>query len=69
MQMKRLLPIVLGFVLLSVTTTSAFADTPFAEGSVMVDDRNAVTTLRGEARAWVDGHWITDRADLKLQVK
>jgi hypothetical protein len=67
--MKHILPIVLGVVLLTVSATSAFADPLFAGGYVMVGDRYAVTTLNGQARAWIDGHWVTGPANLELQVQ
>ena len=35
----------------------------------MVGNQYTVTTIRGEARAWVDGQWLTGPADLTLQVQ
>ena len=66
LQMKRLLPILLGTFLLSLSATSAFADPLSAGGNAAVGDRYAVTTIRGEARAWVDGQWVKGPADLQL---
>lgn len=59
----------LGVVLLSLSITSVFADPLFAGENVMVGDQYMVTTIRGEARAWIDGRWVTGPADLQLQVQ
>lgn len=64
-----MLPIVLGLVLLSLSATTVLADPLTSGGSVAVGDRYAVTTLQGYARAWVDGHWVKDPADLEMQVQ
>jgi hypothetical protein len=67
--MKRFVPILLGVVLLSLPATSVFADPLFAGGNVAVGDQYVVTTIRGEARAWIDGHWGAGPADLQLRVQ
>ena len=59
----------LGLVLLSLTATSAYADPLFAGRNVMVGDRYVITTIRGEARAWIDGQWVTGPADLQLEAQ
>jgi len=69
MQMKHILPILLGVVLLTVSASSAFADPLFAGGNVIALDRYAVTTLSGTAQAWIDGHWVIGPAILELQVQ
>ncbi len=69
LQMKSILPILMGVVLLSLATSSVFADPLFATGNVRVGDRYAITTIRGEARAWINGHWVTGPADLQLLVQ
>ena len=69
MQMKRLLPLLLGVVLVSVSASSVLADPLFAGGNVAVGDQYAITTINGEARAWIDGHWVTGPANLQLVVQ
>jgi len=69
MQSNRLLPILLGVVLVSLTASSGFADPLFVGGNVVVGDHYAVTTIRGEARAWIDGRWVIGPANLHLLVQ
>ena len=69
MQSNRLLPILLGVILVSLTASSVFADPLFVGGNVVVGDRYAVTTIRGEARAWIDGRWVIGPANLQLLVQ
>lgn len=64
-----MLPILLGVVLVGVSVSSVFADPLFAGGNVIVGDRYYVTTTRGVATAWIDGHWVTGPADLQLQAQ
>lgn len=68
MQMKSLLPALLGVVLLGMSTGLVFADPLFAGGNVAVGDQYMIRTTRGEARAWIDGHLVTGPADLQLRV-
>jgi hypothetical protein len=66
LQTKHLIPIVLGAVLLSLTATSVLADPLVAGGNVMVGDNYSITTLNGQARAWVGGKLVTGPANLQL---
>jgi hypothetical protein len=63
------LSVILGAVLLTLAATSVYADPLVAGGNVMVGNQYTVTTIRGEARAWVNGQWLTGPADLELQVQ
>lgn len=69
MKTKHLLPVILGAVLLTLAATSVYADPLVAGGNVMVGNQYTVTTIRGEARAWVNGQWLTRPANLQLQVQ
>ncbi|MGA2789629.1 MAG: hypothetical protein ABSF00_02545 [Candidatus Bathyarchaeia archaeon] len=69
MQTNHLLPVILGAVLLTLAATSVYADPLVAGGYVMVGNQYTVTTIRGEASAWVNGQWLTGPADLDLQVQ
>jgi len=67
-QRKRLSLCLLAMVFVAVAGVPAFAD-PLASGEVTVGDRYAVTTISGEARAWISGSWIRSQADLQLVVQ
>ena len=54
--------------MIAVATTPAFADSP-ASRNLIPGDRYAITTMSGEARAWVHGSWVTSPADLQLMVE
>src|SRR3972149_8094994 len=69
MQSNRLLPILLGVVLVNLTASSVFANPLFVGGNGGVGDRYAVTTIRGEARAWIEGRWGMGPAKLELVVQ
>ena len=69
MRMKQSLLVILGVVLLSLSATLAFADPLVAGGNVTVGDQYMVTTIRGEAQAWIDGKLTTGPANLQLQVQ
>lgn len=69
MQTKHLLTAVLGAVLLTLAASAVYVDPLVAGGNVMVGSQYTVTTMRGEARAWVDGQWLSGSADLTLQVQ
>ena len=69
MKTKHLLPVILGAVLLTLAATSVYADPLGAGGNVTIGNQYTVTTIRGEARAWVNGQWLTGPADLQLQVQ
>jgi len=68
MQTKSLVPIVLGVLLLLLSTTAVFADPWYGSNAVSVGDQYSVTTLNGSAQAWIDGHLVTGPASLQLQV-
>ncbi len=67
--MKRILPVLLSVVLLSLAASSVFADPLVAGGVVNVGDQYSVTTITGTASAWVNGVKVTELADLQLQVQ
>ena len=69
LKMKHALPIALAVVLLSLSATYAIADPLFATGNTVVRDRYLLTTVSGEARAWIDGRLVTGPADLQLEVQ
>ena len=56
MQTKRLFPILVGMVLVALSAGSVYADPLVSGGNVTVGDRYLLTTVRGEASAWIDGH-------------
>jgi len=58
----------LALAFIALTTVPAFAD-PLASGDVVPGDRYAITTISGEARAWISGSWVTSPADLQLIVE
>jgi hypothetical protein len=66
---KHLLPAIVSAVLLTLAATSVYADPLVASGNVMVGNQYTVTTISGEARAWVNGQWLTGSANLELQVQ
>jgi hypothetical protein len=68
MHAKKLPFFLVALALIAVLTIPAFAD-PIASGNVAVADRYAVTTISGEARAWVSGAWVISPADLQLTVQ
>ena len=55
--------------MVSLTASSVFANPLFVGGNGGVGDRYAVTTIRGEARAWIDGRWVIGPANLQLLVQ
>ena len=69
MKTKHLLPVILGAVLVTLAVTSVYAEPLVAGGNVIVGNQYTVATIRGEARAWVNGQWLTVPADLQLQVQ
>jgi hypothetical protein len=69
MRTRNLPSIVLGAVLLSLAMSSVYANPLVVGGNVVVGTQYTITTIRGEARAWVDGQWLTSPADLTLQVQ
>lgn len=68
MQAKRLPLCLLALCFIALAAVPAFADS-LATGNVVVGDRYAITTISGEARAWVSGSWIVSPADLQLSVQ
>jgi hypothetical protein len=68
MQRKQLSLCLLALAFIALATVPAFAD-PVASGAAAIEDRYAVTTISGEARAWVSGSWIKSSADLQLIVQ
>jgi hypothetical protein len=68
-QIKRLLLILLGVALVGLSISSVFADPLLSSGSVAVGDRYLITTIRGEARAWIADHWVTGPVNLQLLVQ
>lgn len=66
LQIKRLLPILLGIALVGLSIGSVSADPLLSSGNVAVGDRYLITTILGEARAWIAGHWVTGPANLQL---
>ncbi len=70
MQTKRLLtPIILAFMMITVTLSSAYADPFLLAGNVVVGNLYSISTTTGRARAWINGAWATGPADLQLQVQ
>jgi len=69
MQVKSLVPVVLGVVLLSLTVTSVFADPLFSGNAVAVGNQYSINTVNGSAEAWIDGRLVTGPANLQLQVQ
>lgn len=67
-QAKQLPLSLVALVLMALVTVPAFAD-PVSIGTVATGDRYAVTTISGEARAWVSGSWVASSADLQLVVQ
>jgi len=66
---KKHLPLsLLGLALIALAAAPAFAD-PLVSGDVIAGDRYAVTTMYGEAHAYVSGSWVTSPADLQLIVE
>lgn len=55
MKTKHLLPVILGAVLVTLAVTSVYADPLVAGGNVIVGNQYTVATIRGEARACVNG--------------
>lgn len=53
---------------IALTTVPAFAAST-AGSDLAVGDRYAITTISGEARAWVSDSWSTSPADLQLVVE
>lgn len=68
-RINRLLPILLGMTFLGLSLVSVSADPLAFDGSAAVGDRYLITTIRGEARAWIDGHWVAGPANLQLLVQ
>ena len=68
MKQKHLSLCLLALAFVALATAPAFAD-PLASGNVVTGDRYAVTTMSGEARAWISGSWVTSSADLQLVVE
>jgi len=68
MRAKQLPLLLVALALVALVTVPAFAD-PIVAGGVAVGDRYAVTTISGEARAWVSGSWVVSSADLQLVVQ
>jgi len=69
MKMRHLLPISLGIILVVLSATSAYAEPTYSSGGLLVGNQFVITTIRGEARTWIDGHWLTAPANLQLQVQ
>jgi len=68
MKQRDLSLCLLSIALIGLATAPVFAD-PLSAGDVVPGDRYAITTISGEARAWVSGSWITSPADLQLVVE
>jgi len=69
MQSKHLIPIALGIVLVSLSATTALAD-PLSSGMlVSVGNKYTITTIHGQAQAWINGEWTTGPANIRLQVQ
>ena len=68
MKQKHLPLCLLALALIVLATAPAFAD-PLASGNLVSGDRYAITTMSGEARAWVSGSWVASPADLQLIVE
>jgi hypothetical protein len=67
-QTKRISLCLLALAFIALGAVPAFADA-VAIGDMAVGDRYAITTISGEARAWVSGSWITSPADIQLVVE
>lgn len=68
MRAKQLPLLLVALALVALVTVPAFAD-PIVAGGVAAGDRYAITTISGEARAWVFGSWVVSSADLQLVVQ
>ncbi len=68
MRTKQASSCLLALAFIALATVPAFADS-LASGDVAVGDRYAVTTISGEAHAWVSGSWMKSPADLQLVVQ
>ena len=68
MRGKQLSLCLLALAFIALATVPAFADS-LESGDIAVGDRYALTTISGEARAWVSGSWIKSSADLQLIVQ
>ena len=68
MREKQLSLYLVALALIALMTVPAFAD-PVAATSLFVGDRYAITTVSGEARAWVAGSRVASSADLQLVVQ
>ena len=68
MQTKRLPLCLLTLCFIALGAVPALADS-IATGDVVVGDRYAITTMSGEARAWVSGSWLVSPVDLQLRVQ
>lgn len=66
-QTTRLLSILVCVTLAGLSIGSVAAD-PLT-GNVAVGDRYLLTTVRGQAKALVDGHWVIGPANLQLLVQ
>lgn len=66
-QTTRLLSILVCMTLVGLSIASVLAD-PLT-GNVAVGDRYLLTTVRGQARALIDGHWVKGPANLQLLVQ
>jgi hypothetical protein len=69
LQTKQAFTIVLGIVLLSLSATTVLADPLSTGGLVSVGDQYTITTIHGQAQAWIDGYWTIGPADIQLQVQ
>jgi hypothetical protein len=65
MRAKRFCFCLLAIVVVALVVTPVFAD-PLFSGTVSVGDRYAITTISGEAHAWIGGSWVATPADLQL---
>ena len=68
MKRKHLPLCLLALALIALGTAPVFAD-PLASGNVVSGDRYAITTMSGEAHAWVSSSWVASAADLQLVVE
>jgi hypothetical protein len=63
------LPLLLvALALIALMTVPAFAG-PVAATSPSIGDRYTITSISGEARAWVAGSWVVSSASLQLIVQ
>ena len=68
MREKQLPLLLVALALVALMTVPAFAD-PVAATGPSIGDRYTITSISGEARAWVAGSWEVSSASLQFMVQ